>query len=498
MPPATPTSPCRIWRSALLLLAVFGKYVAVAAEPSGTAWALQPVHKPGLPAVHDSGWLKTPVDAFVLARLEKRSWHPAPSADKRTLLRRVTFDLTGLPPTPRELDRFVADTAPGAYERVVDRLLGSSAYGERWGRHWLDVARYADNKGYVFFEERTYPWAWTYRDYVVRSLNEDKPYDRFLQEQIAADQLGPNPDGRTLAALGFITVGDHFSNNTHDILDDRIDVVTRGLLGLTVGCARCHDHKYDPVTMADYYALYGVFRSSSEPMVPPLLEPPPDTNPYACFTWELAERERRLREYVEAKHGAIVREARDRIAEYLLSVYAQRGQPTTESFMLLADKGDLNPTVIARWRRCVERAGAESPVWSLWHALAALEPDAFSSKAPDVISAALASNKPTINQRLAAAFKQGETPTNMVGVAARYASVLKEIETTLAGVINPNTVVAIMSEFLGITKEQLEKNHDGSTPWVRQEVLKVASKKNSADRTHMLAKSQHIIAENSR
>lgn len=413
----------------VLLWLLLGGGTAVRAESTAKPWALQPVEKPPLPVVRDGAWPKTPVDRFVLARLEQRSWRPAPAADKRTLLRRVTFDLTGLPPTPLALDTFLADTSPEAYERVVDRLLASSAYGERWGRHWLDVARYADNKGYVFFEERTYPWAWTYRDYVVRSLNDDKPYNQFLLEQIAADQLGPNPDGRTLAALGFITVGDHFSNNTHDILDDRIDVVTRGLLGLTVGCARCHDHKYDPVTMADYYALYGVFRSSSEPMVPPLLEAPPDTNPYACFAWELSERERRLREYVEAKHGAIVKEALDRIAEYLLAVHAQRGQPTTESFMLLADKGDLNPTVIARWRRCVERAGPSSPVWSLWHALAELEPANFASKAPGVIAASLASKQPALNPRLAAAFAQGDAPTNMVAVATRYATVLKAIET---------------------------------------------------------------------
>src|SRR5207253_7952907 len=143
-------------------------------------------------------------------------------ADRRTLIRRATFDLTGLPPTPEEIDEFVNDASPGAYERLVDVLLSSPAYGERWGRHWLDVARYADTKGYVFTEERRYPYAYTYRDYVIRAFNEDLPYDQFILQQLAADRLPPNGDTRSLAALGFLTLGRRFLNNVHDIIDDRI------------------------------------------------------------------------------------------------------------------------------------------------------------------------------------------------------------------------------------------------------------------------------------
>ncbi len=200
---------------------------------------------------------------------------PSGPADKRTLIRRASFDLTGLPPTAEEVEAFLADESPDAFARVVDRLLASPRYGERWGRHWLDVARYADTKGYVFQEDRRYPYAYTYRDYVIRSFNEDKPYDRFILEQVAADRLPTADDPRTLAALGFLTVGRRFLNNQDDILDDRIDVVTRGLLGLTVACARCHDHKYDPIPTDDYYSLHGVFASSPEPAELPLI--PGDT-----------------------------------------------------------------------------------------------------------------------------------------------------------------------------------------------------------------------------
>ena len=201
----------------------------------------------GRPVGQDPDWVKNPIDAFVLAKLEEKGLAPSPPADRRTLIRRVSFDLIGLPPTPEEVEAFVADPSPDAYEKLVDRLLASPRYGERWGRHWLDVARYADTKGYVFTEERRYPYAYTYRDYVIRAFNDDLPYDQFIVQQLAADRLPPGDDKRPLAALGFLTLGRRFLNNQPDIIDDRIDVTMRGLLGLTVACARCHDHKFDPI-----------------------------------------------------------------------------------------------------------------------------------------------------------------------------------------------------------------------------------------------------------
>ncbi len=193
-----------------------------------TLWSLQPVRSPIPPRVKHQSWVKTPIDQFVLARLEANGLSPSPAVDRRTLLRRMTFDLTGLPPSFAEVRAFENDRSPAAVEKVVDRLLASPHYGERWGRHWLDVARYSDTKGYVFTEERRYPFSYTYRDYVIDAFNDDLPFDRFVLEQLAADQLDLGKDHSALAAMGFLTVGRRFSNNTNDIIDDRIDVVSRG------------------------------------------------------------------------------------------------------------------------------------------------------------------------------------------------------------------------------------------------------------------------------
>ena len=236
-------------------------------------WSFQPVRRPEVPTVKNAAWVKNPIDAFILAKLEEKGLAPSAPADRRTLIRRVSFDLIGLPPTPEEVEAFVADPAPDAYEKLVDRLLASPRYGERWGRHWLDVARYSDTKGYVFTEERRYPYSYTYRDYVIRSFNEDLPYDQFIVQQLAADRLPLGDDKRPLAALGYLTLGRRFLNNPPDIIDDRIDVTMRGFQAMTVGCARCHDHKFDPIPTRDYYSLYGVFASSTEPKDLPVIGP---------------------------------------------------------------------------------------------------------------------------------------------------------------------------------------------------------------------------------
>lgn len=230
-------------------------------------WSLKPLSKPPLPKVKTAKWVRNPLDRFVLARLESAGLKPAPEADRRTLIRRLTFDLIGLPPTPAEVRAFERDKSPDAYEKVVDRLLASPRYGERWARRWMDVARYADTKGYVFEEDRNYPNAYTYRDWLIEAFNKDLSYDRFIQQQIAADllpEVQASDDKRPLAALGFLNVGRRFLNNQADIIDDRIDVTMRGFQAFTVECARCHDHKFDPIPTQDYYSLYGVFNSSQE------------------------------------------------------------------------------------------------------------------------------------------------------------------------------------------------------------------------------------------
>jgi hypothetical protein len=400
---------------------------AAAADAWKRHWAFQPVRNPPPPATRDTTWSRTPIDRFVLARLEEKGLLPSPPADKRTLLRRVTFDLTGLPPTPEEVDAFEADHSADAYDKVVDRLLASPAYGERWGRHWLDVARYADTKGYVFFQQNHFPWAWTYRDYVIRAFNEDLPFDRFILEQLAADKLPLGRDRRPLTALGFLTVGGRFMNNPHDILDDRIDVVTRGLLGLTVGCARCHDHKFDPIPTRDYYSLYGVFASSVESDVPPLFEDPPATPEYAKFAKELAAREKALDDFVRAKQAEVVNSAKTRAGDYLLAVYHARNQPSTDEFMLLADGNDLNPTVIGRWRAYVARTKkTHDPVFAAWHRFADIPEAEFASRAAGV-AAGLASGPGPVNALVARSFAN-RPPGSMAEVARRYGDLINACE----------------------------------------------------------------------
>ncbi len=225
-------------------------------------WAFQKVRRPPIPAVRNARWVRNPIDAFVLSKLGAQGLGPSPRADKITLLRRATLDLTGLPPSAGELDAFLADHSPRAYEKVVDRLLASPHYGERWARHWLDLARYAESEG--FKSDETRPNAWRYRDYVIRSLNADKPFDRFLKEQIAGDELWPNdPDARI--ATGFDRHYPDESNarnlmqRRQEILNDITDTVGSVFLGLTYGCARCHNHKFDPILQADYYRLQAFF-----------------------------------------------------------------------------------------------------------------------------------------------------------------------------------------------------------------------------------------------
>lgn len=387
-------------------------------------WAFQPIVQPKLPAVSVKSWVRTPLDRFILASLENAGVRPSALADRYTLIRRATFDLHGLPPTNEEVKTFEADNSPNAYFKLIDRLLASPRYGERWARHWLDVARYADNKGYVFFEDKNYPWAFTYRDYVIDAFNKDLPFDRFVQEQLAADQLKLD-DSKSLAALGFLTVGGHFMNNTHDIIDDRIDVLSRGLMGLTVACARCHDHKFDPVSQADYYSLYGVFRSSTEPLVPPLWEPAPKTKDYEKYAHDLADRERKLLDFVTARHQELVSGARQRVTEYLLAVYASRNQPPADDFMLIADKGDLNPTMINRWRVYLDDAGKRSDLlWKPWHAFAALGEKEFAARSAGVCQPIQAEKG--LNPLVKKAFTS--PPTDMKDVARRYGQLLEDIE----------------------------------------------------------------------
>jgi hypothetical protein len=236
-------------------------------------WSFQPVIASPVPAIKDTAWPKRDIDRFILARLESTSLPPSAPADKRTLLRRATFDLVGLPPTPEEVAAFLADDSPDAFAKVVERLLESPHYGERWARHWLDIARYGEDQAHTF-QSRKYPQGFRYRDWLIQAFNRDLPYDEFVRQQIAADLLPGDDKRERLPALGFFALGPVYYGDRKmvDQYDDRIDTLTRGFLGLTVACARCHDHKFDPISTADYYALAGVIASSEyleEPLVSP-------------------------------------------------------------------------------------------------------------------------------------------------------------------------------------------------------------------------------------
>jgi len=363
----------------------------VAASPTVATkphWAFLSPQAPAIPPVGHTAWPRSPIDHFVLARLEAAGLEPGEPADRATLIRRASFDLIGLPPSEAEIAAFVADSAPDAFARVIDRLLDSPHYGERWGRYWLDLARYADTKGYVRLqEERRFHYAFTYRDYVIRAFNEDLPYDRFVEQQLAADQLPPVDGGSSLAALGFLTLGRRFTGNRHDILDDRIDVTTRGLLGLTVTCARCHDHKYDPIPTADYYSLYGVFGSSDDPRFPQPIaktaQAPTANDPATqAFERELATRQQALDAYEPPQYATLVDEFRSRSADYLVAALAGR-QPPQQPLPKAA--GEIRQIVVERWIDFLDEVPADDSVFGLWRAWAALKPADFAASAAAVL-----------------------------------------------------------------------------------------------------------------
>ena len=240
------------------------KLVGATIEEGRKFWSFQPVNDPPVPSVKNKKWGRSPVDAFVRSKAHEKGLTPAPPADKRTLIRRATYDLTGLPPTPAEVDAFLANKSPSAFSNLVERLLASPAYGEHWGRHWLDVVRYADTAGCN--SDFPVPPAYKYRNWVIRAIQADMPFDQFLREQIAGDLLPAGSDeerNNHIIATGYLAVSRRFASQTNEFyltLDDTVDNLGKAMLGLSLGCARCHDHKYDPVPARDYYALYGIFK----------------------------------------------------------------------------------------------------------------------------------------------------------------------------------------------------------------------------------------------
>ncbi len=386
---------------------------AASAKPH---WAFQPVGNPPVPSVREKKWVRSPVDNFILSKLEAAKLPPSPPADPRTLIRRATYDLTGLPPTPEEVDAFARDHSPAAYEKLVDRLLASPRYGERWGRYWLDVARYADTKGYVYGgrEETKFVHSAAYRDWVIRAFNEDLPYDQFLKLQIAADQM--DADRESLAAMGYLTLGRRFLGVVHDIIDDRIDVLMRGTQALTVSCARCHDHKFDPIPTKDYYSLYGVFAGSYERTIELDARSISAKNALDYDT-ELKKREDKYREALDRRREEQAKRFRARTTEYLRAVLEVE-KLSTETFYAFVTKDEINPVVVRQWQTYLLAAAKSSnSVWAPWNAFAT---------SPTNFTAFLASTN-KINPLVVKALTNNP-PATMRDLADRYGALLLEVD----------------------------------------------------------------------
>ncbi len=389
-----------------------------AQRPTNPHWAFIAPKTPPLPVVKDEAWVKTDLDRFILAKLEAAGLAPAPPAAPRDVIRRMTFDLTGLPPTPEAVEAFATESAghlPSALGHLLDRLLVSPHYGERWARHWLDVARYSDSKGYVYGrEERLFVHAWAYRDLVVKAFNDDLPYDRFLLLQIAADQLVPagSPD---LAAMGFITGGRRFIGVTRDIIDDRIDVVTRGTMALTAACARCHDHKYDPIPTRDYYSLYGVFDSCEEKLTALGAE---------STDAEYLKRANKFATTMKQRRDEAAARLRARTGDYLAAQLELQKYPE-EGFDQILTTDDLVPASVRRWRDFLHRTkDTFDPIFAPWHALAKLPADDFATKAAAALDQLRAERGEALNPAVAGAFVAA--PKTMREAAERYGKLFAE------------------------------------------------------------------------
>jgi hypothetical protein len=337
-------------------------------------WSFQPLRKPPVPAVSHESWPTSDIDRFVLARLEKDGLAPVKAADKRTLIRRATLDLTGLPPSAEDIEAFERDDAPDAFAKVVDRLLASPQYGETWGRLWLDVARYGEDD-YRSLDPKgrglnPYPNAYLYRDWVIKAFNDDMPYDRFVRAQIAGDLIGDDTmRARTLPALGFLGLGPWYYDNgavevtRADERHDRVDVVSRGFLGLTVGCARCHDHKYDPIPTTDYYALAGVFLDTTYKEYP--LVPKSVAEEFNEQDKKIEKKEKLLAEFLRVESEQLGETLALQGSKYMVAAWRVTGEPKEEPPRVV-DAEKLDYELFDRWLKFLAKPPKFYPYLTKW------------------------------------------------------------------------------------------------------------------------------------
>lgn len=344
-------------------------------------WSFLPLMDPPIPAIADSSlrsWAKTDVDRFVLAELEKTGLKPAPMADKRTLVRRATLDLTGLPATPEEIDAFERDTSPGAFAKLVDQLLASPHYGERWGRHWLDVARYGDDdirgldprgRGYMPLDG-----AWVYRDWVIKQINQDLPYDQFVKMQLAGDLLSAHPTAEDLKGTGFLGGAPWIWDQAEPIQgraderNERIDAVTRGMLGLTVACARCHDHKYDPILAKDYYALGGIFASSTYKEYN--FAPDSEVDAWRMKFKHANDKDKEAEDYTTMAGQQMAKAYAAQTSDYMVAAWQVSGKPKMK-IAEAADKVKVDPELLDRWVAFLAKKPLYYPDLKDWQAMVA-------------------------------------------------------------------------------------------------------------------------------
>jgi hypothetical protein len=389
----------------------------------------------------------SPIDRFIQTKLREKGLRPAPPADKRTLLRRATFDLIGLPPTPEEMDAFLADEKPGAFDRVIERLLASPQYGERWGRHWLDVARYADSNG--LDENIAYGNAWRYRDYVVKAFNDDKPFDQFIVEQVAGDLLQPGSE-EALTATGFLALGakvlaePDLRKLEMDIIDEQLDTIGKAFLGMTLGCVRCHDHKFDPITQEDYYGLAAIFRSTRT-LAPDNKGTIKYWYDHSLATPEQLEEKKKFDEQVKAKKAevaAVGAKARSEIqkvvqqhaADYLAAAALLPANAQLKDAGSVAKAAQLEANIVLSCRRFLD-ARPDLPVFAAWRQLAAKQDgDGIRKEYAPLVAEALETKKGPVYDALADAKGAFALPAKNADIldAATLAQIAKMNEAVAA------------------------------------------------------------------